>query len=161
MLERKLMIYRSTHISTHMQFKWDKNVKCAYIRYNYLRFRFINNDPWKRNFTIFLIFGIKLNPGTSNSFGCNHVKHRKWEPECVHGQLEGCQRSLRWKAAMAKVYTYGKVFSEFWHTYIFGVLTLRSHGNSEFWHFGLMTFRSNAMTPSTNYPSTNNPSTTT
>ena len=39
---------------------------------------------------------------------CHHVKHRKWEPECVHGQLEGCNRNLRPKAAVAKVYTHGK-----------------------------------------------------
>ena len=37
-----------------------------------------------------------------------HVKHRKWEPEGVHGQLEGCNRNLRPKAAVAKVYTHDK-----------------------------------------------------
>ena len=36
-----------------------------------------------------------------------HVKHRKWEPEGVHGQLEGCNRNLRPKAAVAKMYTHG------------------------------------------------------
>ena len=38
---------------------------------------------------------------------CRHAKHRKWEPEGVHGQLEGCNRNLRPKAAVAKVYTHG------------------------------------------------------
>ena len=33
-----------------------------------------------------------------------HVKHRKREPEGVHGQLEGCNRNLRPKAAVAKVF---------------------------------------------------------
>ena len=37
-----------------------------------------------------------------------HVKHWKREPEGVHGQLEGCNRNLRPKAAVAKVYTHGK-----------------------------------------------------
>ena len=32
---------------------------------------------------------------------CHHVKHRKWEPEGVHGQLDGCNRNLRPKAAVA------------------------------------------------------------
>ena len=32
---------------------------------------------------------------------CRHAKHRKWEPEGVHGQLEGCNRNLRPKAAGA------------------------------------------------------------
>ena len=32
-----------------------------------------------------------------------YVKHRKREPEGVHGQLEGCNRKLRPKAAVAKV----------------------------------------------------------
>ena len=36
-----------------------------------------------------------------------HVNHRKWEPEGVHGQLEGCNRNLRPQAAVAKVYTHG------------------------------------------------------
>ena len=31
-----------------------------------------------------------------------HVKHRKCEPEGVHGQLDGCNRNLRPKAAVAK-----------------------------------------------------------
>ena len=31
-----------------------------------------------------------------------HVKRRKREPEGVHGQLEGCNRNLRPKAAVAK-----------------------------------------------------------
>ena len=31
-----------------------------------------------------------------------HVKQRKREPEGVHGQLEGCNRNLRPKAAVAK-----------------------------------------------------------
>ena len=31
-----------------------------------------------------------------------HVKHRKREPQGVHGQLEGCNRNLRPKAAVAK-----------------------------------------------------------
>ena len=31
-----------------------------------------------------------------------HVKHWKREPEGVHGQLEGCNRNLRPKAALAK-----------------------------------------------------------
>ena len=31
-----------------------------------------------------------------------HVKHRKWEPEGVQGQLEGCNGNLRPKAAVAK-----------------------------------------------------------
>ena len=31
-----------------------------------------------------------------------HVKHRKWEPEVVQGQLEGCNRNSRPKAAVAK-----------------------------------------------------------
>ena len=31
-----------------------------------------------------------------------HVKHRKREPEGVHGQLEGSNRNLRPKAAVAK-----------------------------------------------------------
>ena len=33
-----------------------------------------------------------------------YVKHRKREPEGVHGQLEGCNRNLRPKAAVAKVF---------------------------------------------------------
>ena len=33
-----------------------------------------------------------------------HVKHLKWEPEGVHGQLAGCNRNLRPKAAVAKVF---------------------------------------------------------
>ena len=33
-----------------------------------------------------------------------HIKHRKWEPERVYGQLEGCNRNLRPKAAVAKVF---------------------------------------------------------
>ena len=45
-------------------------------------------------------------------FGDNHiffnVKHRKREPEGVHGQLEGCNRNLGLKAAVAKVWTHGK-----------------------------------------------------
>ena len=36
------------------------------------------------------------------------VKHRKPEPEGVHGQLDGCNRDLRPKAAVEKVYTHGK-----------------------------------------------------
>ena len=39
---------------------------------------------------------------------CRHAKHRKWEPEGVHGQLEGCNRNLRPQAAVAKVYTHSK-----------------------------------------------------
>ena len=31
-----------------------------------------------------------------------HVKHRKREPEGVHGQLEGCNRKMRPKVAVAK-----------------------------------------------------------
>ena len=31
-----------------------------------------------------------------------HVKHRKQEPEGVHGHLEGCNRNLRPNAAVAK-----------------------------------------------------------
>ena len=31
-----------------------------------------------------------------------HVKHRTREPEGVHGQIEGCNRNLRPKAAVAK-----------------------------------------------------------
>ena len=40
-------------------------------------------------------------------FGDNHifhVKHRKREPEGVHGQLEGCNRKMRPKAAVANVF---------------------------------------------------------
>ena len=33
----------------------------------------------------------------------DHVKHRKWEPEGVHGRLDGCNRNLRPEAAVAKV----------------------------------------------------------
>ena len=44
---------------------------------------------------------------SSTEFYRFHVKHRKWEPEVVHGQLEGCNRNLRPKAAVAKVYTHG------------------------------------------------------
>ena len=33
-----------------------------------------------------------------------HVKHRKRKPENVHGQLEGCKRNLRPKAAVVKVF---------------------------------------------------------
>ena len=32
-----------------------------------------------------------------------HVKHWKPKPEGIHGQLEGCNRNLRPKAAVAKV----------------------------------------------------------
>ena len=57
---------------------------------------------------------LKLKPvtpgpaGTSTSSGCHDVKHRKWEPEGVHGELEGCNGNLQPKAAVAKVYTHGK-----------------------------------------------------
>ena len=34
-------------------------------------------------------------------FSFLHVKHREWEPEGVHGQLEGCNRNSRPKAAVA------------------------------------------------------------
>ena len=38
-----------------------------------------------------------------------HVKHRgEWEPEGVHGQLEGCNKNLQPHADLAKVYTHGK-----------------------------------------------------
>ena len=37
-----------------------------------------------------------------------HVKHQKREPESVYGQLEGCNRKLRPKATVAKVYTHCK-----------------------------------------------------
>ena len=33
-----------------------------------------------------------------------YIKHRKREPEGVPGQLEGCNRDLRPKAAAAKVF---------------------------------------------------------
>ena len=33
-----------------------------------------------------------------------HVKKRKPEPEGVHGHLEGCNRNLRSKAAVANVF---------------------------------------------------------
>ena len=39
-------------------------------------------------------------PNFINIFG-HHVKHRKREPEGVHGQLEGFNRNLRPKAAVA------------------------------------------------------------
>ena len=37
-----------------------------------------------------------------------HLKHGKWEPDSVHGLLEGCNGLLRPKAAMVKVYTHFK-----------------------------------------------------
>ena len=33
-----------------------------------------------------------------------HVKHLKWEPEGLRGQLEGCNRNLRSKATVANVF---------------------------------------------------------
>ena len=52
-------------------------------------------------------------PNFMNIFG-HHVKHQKREPEGVHRQLEGCNRNLRPKAAVAKVYTHGKT-TTIWH----------------------------------------------
>ena len=56
---------------------------------------------------LFSIIRLKLKPGfpgpagTSTSFGCLHVKHRKREPKGVHEQLEGFNRNLRPKATVA------------------------------------------------------------
>ena len=48
-------------------------------------------------------------PTLSHYFVCLHLKHRKWEPKGVHAwQTEGCNRYLRPKAAVAKLYTHGK-----------------------------------------------------
>ena len=44
---------------------------------------------------------MKISIPNFNIHICHHVKHRKREPEGVHGQLEGCNRNLRPKAAMA------------------------------------------------------------
>ena len=38
---------------------------------------------------------------SSTEFLGFHVKHQKREPEDVHGQIEGCNRNLRPKAAVA------------------------------------------------------------
>ena len=78
-----------------------------------------------------------------------HVKHRKREPDGAHGQLEGCNRNLRCgrRPLWQRCTRMAKVFSEFWCTYIFGVSTLRNNNISEFWHFGVMTFRSNVTAP--------------
>ena len=39
-----------------------------------------------------------------------HVKHRKQEPKGVHGQLEGCNRNLRPKAAVIYWFDFGWIF---------------------------------------------------
>ena len=55
---------------------------------------------------------------------CLHLKHRKREPEAVHAcQIEGCNRNLRPKDAVVKVYTH-----------------VRSIGFSVDWAFGLLVF---------------------
>ena len=55
------------------------------------------------------IFRHPVIPTSSLHFVCLHLKHRKWEPEGVHAwQIEGCNRYLRPKAAVANVYTHGK-----------------------------------------------------
>ena len=55
-------------------------------------------------FSTFLLISQKLIkiyiPNFINIFG-HHVKHRKREPEGVHGQLEGFNRNLRPQAAVA------------------------------------------------------------
>ena len=44
---------------------------------------------------------MKISIPNFNIHICHHVKHRKREPEGVHGQLEGFNRNFRPKAAVA------------------------------------------------------------
>ena len=48
------------------------------------------------------IFLNSLGNSSSTAAEGLHVKHRKWEPESVQGQLDGCDRNLRPKAAAGK-----------------------------------------------------------
>ena len=55
-------------------------------------FLFISQKQWRFQFQTY---------HNTRRHICHHVKHRKREPEGVHGQLEGCNRNLRSKAAVA------------------------------------------------------------
>ena len=60
--------------------------------------------------SIFLNSSINSNSTAAEGL---HVKHLKWEPEGVQRQLEGCNRILWPKAAVAKVYMHGNKSQSF------------------------------------------------
>ena len=85
--------------------KTNHEVTCVCLRR--LFYTFLKCETAQKKTQIMSFFSevkqIEVAIGSYIAFGCYlfHVKHRKREPEGLHGQLEDCNRTLRPKAAVA------------------------------------------------------------